>query len=143
MTGASVGIKDIGHCGLYVSDLEATRAFYVGVLGMQEVARPASFTFPGTWFASGRAQLHAIVELEPGRVREYARVRPSGRELTEGFWTHVSLEVEDVDAAARLVQERGVPVVGGPILRSDGVKQFYILDPDGYMLELWSHAGDR
>ena len=34
-----------------------------------------------------------------------------------------------------------MPVAGGPMTRSDGVKQFYVLDPDGYMIELWSQLG--
>lgn len=136
----AVGIRRLAHCGIYVSDLDATRNFYVGVLGMHEVPRPSSFTFPGTWFACNDAQIHAIVELSPGRVREYAEIRPQGKELLEGFWPHLSLEVANVEVAQEAVEQRGVVIVGGPIVRSDGVKQFYILDPDGYMVELWSQS---
>ena len=34
------------HVALYVSDPAATRRFYRDVLGMEEIARPADFTFP-------------------------------------------------------------------------------------------------
>jgi catechol 2,3-dioxygenase-like lactoylglutathione lyase family enzyme len=136
-----LAVTRLHHGGIYVSDIAATRAFYVELLGFHEVARPASFTFPGAWFESGEAQIHAVVELEPGRVAELSRAAPRGRELSEGFWPHLSLQVEDVDGAQAAMEARGVPVVGGPMTRSDGVKQFYILDPDGYMLELWSTPG--
>jgi catechol 2,3-dioxygenase-like lactoylglutathione lyase family enzyme len=124
-----------------VSDLETTRDFYVRVLGFHEIPRPESFRFPGAWFRSGTAEIHATVELEPGRVGELARTAPRGKEREEGFWPHWSLEVDDADGAMAAVQERGVPLAGGPMVRSDGVKQFYVLDPDGYMIELWSGPG--
>ena len=49
---------------------DAARAFYVGVLGLEEVPRPPTFTFPGLWVAIGDRQLHLIGEAEPGRARE-------------------------------------------------------------------------
>jgi catechol 2,3-dioxygenase-like lactoylglutathione lyase family enzyme len=132
-----VSVRRLHHGGIYVSDLEATRAFYVGVLGFEEVPRPASFTFPGAWFRSGAAEIHATVELEAGRVRALAR-EPVGREREAGFWAHWALQVDDAEHARAELEARGADVVGGPIVRSDGVTQIYVLDPDGYMLELFS-----
>ena len=137
----SIVVTRLHHGGLYVSDLEATRDFYVGVLGFEEIPRPESFMFPGAWFRGGTAEIHATVELEPGRVGEFAAIAPRGKERDEGFWPHWSLQVEDVDEAQAAVEARGVAVAGGPMTRSDGVKQFYVLDPDGYMIELWSQLG--
>jgi catechol 2,3-dioxygenase-like lactoylglutathione lyase family enzyme len=45
------------HVALYVSDLELTRRFYRGALGMEEIARPADFTFPGAYFRLGTAEV--------------------------------------------------------------------------------------
>jgi catechol 2,3-dioxygenase-like lactoylglutathione lyase family enzyme len=132
-------IKKLDHYGLYVSDLEATRRFYVEVLGMAEIPRPASFTFPGAWFERNNAQIHASVELDPGRVPN-RHSRPAAPELERGFWPHFALEVDDLDAARTELSEHSVPIVGGPHLRSDGVLQMYILDPDGYMVELFERT---
>ena len=100
----SIAVTRLHHGGLYVSDLEATRDFYVRVLGFEEIPRPASFKFPGAWFRSGTAEIHATVELEPGRVGEFAVIAPRGKERDEGFWPHWSLQVEDVDAAQAAVE---------------------------------------
>ena len=72
------------HVALYVSDLEATRLFYRDVLGMDEVARPADFTFPGAYFRLGTAEVHVVVETEPGRT-EALRPRWSTEELQDGI----------------------------------------------------------
>jgi catechol 2,3-dioxygenase-like lactoylglutathione lyase family enzyme len=134
-----MNIKQLDHYGLYVSDLEATRRFYSGVLGMAEIARPASFTFPGAWFEHGHAQIHASLELEPGRVPARHH-QPAATELDRGFWPHFALEVDDLEAARAELSDYQVQVVGGPHVRSDGVVQLYILDPDGYMVELFERT---
>ena len=46
------------HVALYVSDLEVTRRFYRNVLGTEEIARPADFTFPGP--TSGSVPLRSM-----------------------------------------------------------------------------------
>ena len=46
------------HCGLVVSDLERSRRFYADALGLEEVPRPANFTFDGAWFRFGGTEIH-------------------------------------------------------------------------------------
>ena len=58
------------HVALYISDLDRTRRFYQDVLGMKEIARPADFTFPGAYFRLGTAEIHVVVETEPGRTEK-------------------------------------------------------------------------
>ena len=69
----------LDHAALIISDPAAARAFYVGVLGLEEIARPVTFTFPGLWLAIGDRQLHLIGEAEPGRAREDPPGFPDGR----------------------------------------------------------------
>jgi catechol 2,3-dioxygenase-like lactoylglutathione lyase family enzyme len=68
------------HAALYVSDLAKTRDFYSGVLGMEEIPRPADFTFPGAYFRRDGAEVHVVVETDlsrrPGRVCRRADVLP-------------------------------------------------------------------
>ena len=54
------------HVALYVSDLELTRRFYRSALGMEEIARPAEFTFPGAYFRLARVGLR--VDAAPAAV---------------------------------------------------------------------------
>ena len=125
----------LDHAALMVSSPEAARAFYVGVLGLEEIARPPTFTFPGLWVRVGDRQLHLIGEASAGRAREthpgYAQ-----RELATGYASHFALEVPDLEAFLGGVRARGGVVVGGPRPRGDGVLQAYVEDPDGNVVEL-------
>lgn len=124
----------IHHVALYVSDLEATRAFYTGVLGMEEIARPADFTFPGAYFRLGSVEIHVVVETEPGRT-EVLRPPYSAEEVRTGYTVHFALKVDSLDPVRQILAENELAPVGGPRVRADGVEQIYIADPDGYVIE--------
>jgi catechol 2,3-dioxygenase-like lactoylglutathione lyase family enzyme len=125
------------HVALYVSDLEATRHFYGDVLRMTEIARPADFTFPGAYFRLGTAEVHVVVETEPGRT-ENLRPQWSPEELRTGYTGHFALSLRDLVPTLARLAHNGVPVAGGPRIRADNVEQWYITDPDGYVVELIS-----
>ena len=53
------------HFQVTVTDLEKSRAFYGGFLGLPELKRPA-FPFPGAWFQlSGGQELHIVCVPDP------------------------------------------------------------------------------
>jgi catechol 2,3-dioxygenase-like lactoylglutathione lyase family enzyme len=116
-----------------VKDLERSRAFYVGVLGMREVPRPA-FSFAGLWFQAGATQIHLILE--------FAGSGPAGNLLPADRRTsrthHLAFAVEDANAAAKLLPGFGVAILGGPHPRPDGYIQVFVTDPDGHVIELCS-----
>ena len=88
------------HAALYVSDLDQTRAFYTEVLCMEEIPRPADFTFPGAYFRRGGAEVHCVVETEPNRT---AQLRPawSQEELRTGYVVHFALKVASLEPFRR------------------------------------------
>lgn len=131
-------IRALDHTAMIVQDVERSRQFYSHVLGMTEVPRPASFSFPGAWFRSGSAEVHLIGEAEGGRA---ATLQPAyyERELRRGYLPHVAFEVADLAAARRHLDALEVPIVGGPQARGDGITQLYIRDPDGYVIEIFAH----
>ena len=53
-------IDALDHFTVAVSDLEASRRFYVEALGLHEGERPP-FEFPGAWLYSGAAPLVHLV----------------------------------------------------------------------------------
>jgi catechol 2,3-dioxygenase-like lactoylglutathione lyase family enzyme len=129
--------RRLDHGSLLVADAERSREFYVDDLGLGEVPRPPNFDFPGFWVAVGDQQLHFIGEAEAGRARDvHTGWRPD--ELARGYATHLALEVEDFDAYVARLRERGIPLVGGPRDRGDGVTQAYVADPDGHVIEIMS-----
>src|SRR5204862_5612895 len=109
-----LAVKAIDHVTLVVKDLAQSRRFYLDVLGMREVPRPA-FSFAGLWFQAGKTQLHLILE--------YSGSGPAGNLLPAERRTsrthHLAFAVEDAAAAFALLQERQVAVLSGPKPRPD------------------------
>jgi len=130
-------IRSLNHAALLVADVERSRRFYAETLQMQEIARPATFDFPGAWLRRGSAELHLIGEAEPGRA---AQVVPGYRpdELARGYAAHLAFEVEDLEAVVQELHGLGVELAGGPRPRGDGVQQLFLRDPDGYLIELFA-----
>ena len=126
------------HCGLIVADLERSRRFYSGALGLEEVPRPRNFVFEGAWFQVGDDQIHLLVE---GETTSRAGTGDPGPSVAMGLATHVALEVDDLAPALARLAEHGVALVGGPMPRGDGYDQVFVFDPDGYVIELFEHTG--
>ncbi|HZO74218.1 MAG TPA: VOC family protein [Ktedonobacteraceae bacterium] len=132
-------IRTLDHAALLVSDVERSRHFYGQLLGLEEVARPASFDFPGAWFRMGNTELHLIGDPASGQGEHEKTGGYREGELARGHCTHFALEVDDNDLeeTVRYLQARNIAIVGGPRPRGDGVMQLYISDPDNYIVELF------
>jgi uncharacterized protein YunC (DUF1805 family) len=55
-----VRVKGLDHVTLVVADLERSKQFYCGLLGMECVERPG-VNYPGLWFQAGNTQVHLIL----------------------------------------------------------------------------------
>jgi catechol 2,3-dioxygenase-like lactoylglutathione lyase family enzyme len=79
--------------------------------------------FPGIWYSlGGDLQLHIIVRPAVEREKIVAR------------YPHFALWTDDADATARAIERLGLPcrdVVSGPT----GLRQIFVKDPDGNMVE--------
>lgn len=130
----SIRVQQIDHVTIVVKDLERSRQFYVGLLGMDEVARP-SFSFAGSWFKAGATLLHLIEEHSQsgpaGVAEDYAR---------NSRCHHFAFEVADAREAAQLLRNQGVSLIADAKLRPDGAVQVFVADPDGHVVELCSSA---
>jgi catechol 2,3-dioxygenase-like lactoylglutathione lyase family enzyme len=131
--------RRLQHVGLVVSDLERSRRFYGGALGLEEVPRPHNFRFEGAWFQVGDDQLHLLVETETTSRAGGVDPGPSAR---MGLATHIAIETGDLDAARARLDEHDVPLIGGPMPRGDGYEQVFVRDPDGYVIELFQFTGE-
>ena len=129
-------VKQIDHVTLVSEDLERSAAFYVGILGMEEVARPA-FAFAGKWFQAGNTMIHLnIAGEEAGKA---GVISNGGTSLSRGI--HIAFEVEDFDAEVAVMAARQIEIVAGPQRRPDGPRQFYVFDPDHHLIEIYSKEG--
>ena len=116
-------ITDLNHVALHVKDLEASKTFYGDVLGLPPKKRP-DFDFDGAWFQLGpMRELHLLV----GREQEV---------VSHHRGTHFALEVTSRDEAVAHLASKNIEIARGPQQRPDGAWQIFILDPDGYWVEL-------
>ncbi len=127
------------HCGLIVADLQRSRGFYGGALGLEEVPRPGNFVFEGAWFQIGDDQLHLLVETDTTSSPGGADPGPSA---SVGLANHVALEIDDLASARERLHQHGITLIGGPMARGDGYDQIFMLDPDGYVIELFQYTGE-
>ena len=68
-------------------------------------------------------------------------MHPPGPGLAGGLATHLALEVDDLPAWQERLGAHGVGAAAGPMPRGDGVDQLFVLDPDGYVVELFERTG--
>ena len=126
-----IRVRHIDHVTLVVRDVEASRGFYVGLLGMTEVPRPA-FSFDGAWFQAGATLIHLIAEHDRSGPAGYpvdVLVRSSRNH-------HFAFEVEDAYAAATALKAKGIPLIDDAKFRPDGAVQVFLADPDHHVVEL-------
>jgi catechol 2,3-dioxygenase-like lactoylglutathione lyase family enzyme/uncharacterized protein YunC (DUF1805 family) len=132
-TSHGVQVKSLDHVTIVVKDLERSRRFYVDLLGMRQVARPA-FSFDGLWFQAGKTQIHLILE--------FAGSGPAGNLLPEkersSRTQHFAFEVADAEAVVSFLRKFGAAILSGPKPRPDGYMQLFLTDPDGHVVELCS-----
>lgn len=94
------------------------RAFYVGVLGLSEIPKPATLAARGgAWFGNGKVQLHLGVEPD---------FRPARK-------AHPALLVDDLDALEAACRAAGFAPERDHEL--PGYERFYVADPFGNRLE--------
>lgn len=117
-----MAIDGMNHFTVLTKDLDATRNFYVGILGLKEGYRP-SLGFPGTWlYAGAQPVLHVV----------------AGRPLPEppaGVLDHMAFSASDLPAIAAKLKSSGINYD----LRKQpdsGVWQLFCFDPNGARVEL-------
>jgi catechol 2,3-dioxygenase-like lactoylglutathione lyase family enzyme len=104
--------------------LEASRDFYVGLLGFQ-VAMDMGWILTVVSPSNPTAQLSVV------REDASAPVVPQ-----------ISVEVADVDAVHAEAARRGLALVHPLTDEPWGVRRFFVRDPNGVVLNVVSHRGD-
>lgn len=114
-------ITGLNHANISTAKLRETIDFFVGVIGLKTGPRP-DFPFPGAWlYAGDQAVLH-LVE------------RPQAR-APDGAIDHISFTVQDLDAAARRLDELRIPYRLSTVPSGFG-RQAFLTDPNGIRIEL-------
>jgi catechol 2,3-dioxygenase-like lactoylglutathione lyase family enzyme len=120
--------RSITALTLFVDDLAAAKRFYTNVFGVPvlfEDAESVAFRFPNT-IVNLLAATAAPDLIEPEPVAPAAA----------GARAQLTITVDDVDATARLVVERGAVLLNGPQDRPWGIRTAAFRDPSGQVWEI-------
>ena len=124
-------VTALNHVALTTRRLAESRAFYRDLLGFREVERP-NFDFAGAWLTNCGLTIHLI---ESDRAPS-----PEGPIDTRG--NHLALHADDLDAVARMLEERGVEFRRNRI-PDRNIPQVFFRDPDGHVIEVGTYPAGR
>jgi catechol 2,3-dioxygenase len=123
---APLTIRELGHVALFVRDLDATRRFYHGILGLSETGTGKGGRI--VFFSAGRH--HHDLSCELARA-----AGPGPQPKGDPGLYHIAFEVgsapEALTAARRHVEAHGLTPFG------ETDTSFCVRDPDGHEIELY------
>ena len=128
-------VTDLNHYFVRADDIEATKDFYVGVLGMQVLPRP-NFPFPGYWLGlDGEALVH-VGQAGVDRSDLYYIGSPGGAASDNaGVIDHIAFIA--TNPAAMAAHFKSLDVQFRPrYLPESSLYQLFVRDPNGIMIEL-------
>lgn len=125
-----IEIQRINHIGLRVTSLEKSRSFYeklgfiflVGPIGPEPVAvmeHPSGVNINFILNSNDKETLNILMDVE---------------EKHTGF-THVALEINDLESVQNQLEKLKLPITGGPIVTPEGAEFIFIRDPDDNVIE--------
>ncbi|MGC4050174.1 MAG: VOC family protein [Paludibaculum sp.] len=122
-------ITGVAHFAIYAKDVEASRAFYHGLLGYDEafwLTQPDG-SLSLTFFKINERQ---YIELFPERAPNTDRLN------------HIALQVDNAEAMRVYLASKGVKVPDRTPKGRTGNSNFMIQDPDGHSVEIVQYESD-
>lgn len=120
------------HQALSVKDLQRSGDFYKNVLGLEEI--------------TNRTQSPGIRWFSLGEGKELHLISGNNNDVKVNKSVHLALTTPKFDEFVKYLSASKIPYSDWPgnngkiNIRSDGIKQIYIQDPDGYWIEINSVA---
>ena len=119
-----VGVEHV-QLAMPPGEEDKARAFYAGLLGLPEVAKPVELAKRGgAWFERGAVKVHLGAEAEFRAAKK----------------AHPAFLVHDLEGLAKRLREAGVEVVDDGL--RPGYVRIYVTDPFGNRLELMERKAD-
>ena len=122
-------ITGVAHIAVFSKDIEKTRGFYRGMLGLQE---PYSLSNPDGSFSMTFFKVNE---------RQYIEVFPERAPNTDRL-NHISVETDDIEGMRLYLAAKGVKVPEKTGLGRIKNKSFNVKDPDGHTVEFVQYMPD-
>ena len=140
MTNLAEGtLRSFHHFALNVADLQRSRQFYGGLLGLHELQGeevPATLKdlVAQGQVTSFRLPSGAVLDLfaEPDLQPPHADPK---QQFTRASHLAFDVERDRFDEAVAMLKQNRIPIDHGPVMRPTG-RGIYFYDPDGFLLEI-------
>ena len=133
-----MAVRTLDHCSIRTLDVDASRTFYVDVLGMEEGDRP-DFPFPGAWlYLEGHAVIHLVgVDIDDlSGLVSYSGGDVDPDSLGDGgSLDHIAFSATDAPAMIERLKQGNVPYRERQVPDTD-LSQIFLEDPNGITIEL-------
>jgi len=113
-----IGVNHV-QVNVALAELPKARDFYLGFLGLKEIARPPVFRSQGFWMNAGSFEVHIGVEEGHNRLTSRA---------------HIAYEVNDLPEWRIKLESAGHKITEQP--KIPGYERFHFRDPFGNNIEL-------
>lgn len=125
--------RGVHHVGIRVRSLETARAFYEK-LGFRFVAGPVGPEPVAIMVHPSGVNINLILNASNASENNILMDVP---ERHTGY-THMALEVDNLDTVQNGLEERDIPLSGGPVNLPGGTRFIFVRDPDGNVIEFHS-----
>jgi catechol 2,3-dioxygenase-like lactoylglutathione lyase family enzyme len=128
-------LETLEHYLVLTDDIDSTRDFYAGLLGLVPGFRPA-LPFPGYWLYLAETPAIHIAEWESyRRYGAAAGVPVSERGAGTGPLDHIAFNGSDPDDMVRRLEAQGLDYQRHDVPGA-GLRQLFLKDPNGLKIEL-------
>lgn len=123
-------ITRINHVGIRVKSLDASRRFYEK-LGFKFLIGPVGPEPVAIMEHPSGININFILNASPQSTRNLLM----DESVKHTGYTHMALEVTDLDSVQKQLAQLGIATTEGPILVTGGATLLFIRDPDGNVIE--------
>jgi catechol 2,3-dioxygenase-like lactoylglutathione lyase family enzyme len=126
-------VAAIDHVLVLSDDIEATRDFYVEVVGLHVGERPP-LEFPGYWLYAQRPSACLHVAERGAYARHLTTLGLNAGQRAGGEIDHIAFDASDYASVSARIEDSGVTPVRNTI--PGGPRQLFVEDPNGVRIEI-------
>jgi len=126
-------LSSLNHISRNCTDINASVAFYVDVLGFVQIVRPQSppFNFDGAWLFQYGVGLHLL------KKEGIAEPKSTHEKDIDPRADHISFQADNTGVVEQRLQEFGIRYKKQAVVEGNiRVQQIFFHDPDGHMIEI-------